>query len=93
MSMNPKDEIIPASSNDTKIILYTTHCPKCGVLKRKLDEYGVIYTEVDDVDELQRLNIVSIPVLCINGTQLNFTESIRMLIAVPRPLWCNQTKL
>ena len=36
-----------------KVILYTTHCPKCKVLTTKLKAKGVDYEEVTDVDVMR----------------------------------------
>ena len=59
-----------------KVILYTTHCPKCRVLKKKLDDRGVIYDEVDDIDEMLKLGIKSAPMLSVFGTLLDFGQAI-----------------
>ena len=32
------------------VTLYTTHCPKCNVLEKKLDKKKIEYTLVDDFD-------------------------------------------
>ena len=36
-----------------KVILYTTHCPKCNVLTTKLKSKGVDYEEITDVDVMR----------------------------------------
>lgn len=36
------------------IILYSTGCPKCNVLKKKLDAAGIEYAVVTDMDEIQK---------------------------------------
>ena len=48
-----------------KVILYTTHCPRCEVLKKKLIQKGVEYTEVDSVEELTNLGITAVPMMRI----------------------------
>ena len=45
------------------ITLYTTHCPKCRVLEKKLAQKNVQYNEITDVSEMQKLGIKSAPVL------------------------------
>ena len=57
-------------------ILYSTGCPKCEVLKKKLAEKGVQYTENNSVDEMLKLGIEAIPVLKVNDRLLDFKEAI-----------------
>ena len=58
------------------VILYSTGCPKCNVLKAKLDGKGIKYEIVDDVDEMLRLGITTVPCLGVDGEVLNFKESV-----------------
>jgi glutaredoxin-related protein len=55
-----------------KIILYTTHCPKCRVLEMKLNQKGITYEEVTDVSTMLDLGIKSAPMLAINGQLMDF---------------------
>lgn len=58
---------------DKRVILYsTTTCPKCNILKAKLDERKIGYTVVDDVDVLVSKNIMSVPILEVDGTMMDF---------------------
>lgn len=57
-------------------ILYSTGCPKCEVLKKKLAEKGVQYTENNSVDEMLKLGIEAVPVLKVNDRLLDFKEAI-----------------
>ena len=58
------------------VILYSTGCPKCKVLKAKLDSKGIKFDVVDDVDEMLRLGITTVPCLGVDGEVLNFKESV-----------------
>ena len=55
-----------------EIILYSTGCPKCKVLKNKLEKKGIAYTENHAVDEMLPLGIVQVPVLSVDGELLDF---------------------
>lgn len=55
-----------------KCILYSTGCPKCKVLKSKLDDKNIDYIVVDDIDEIMSKGIESVPVLEVNGKMMNF---------------------
>lgn len=57
-------------------ILYSTGCPKCEVLKKKLAEKGIQYTENNSVDEMLKLGIEAVPVLKVNDRLLDFKEAI-----------------
>ncbi len=58
------------------IILYTTHCPKCNILKAKLDEKNISYTVCEDVVELKALGITMVPVLKVDGAYMEFKAAV-----------------
>jgi len=60
-----------------KIILYSNHCPKCKILKMKLDEKKVVYEECNDMDIMMEKNFMSVPVLEVDGEIMNFNEAIK----------------
>lgn len=60
-----------------KPILYTTHCPKCSVLEKKLKQAGVNYEICEDIETMQNKNIDTAPALEINGQLLNFIEAVK----------------
>lgn len=58
------------------VILYSTGCPKCKVLKSKLDSKGIKYEIVSDVDEMLRLGMTTVPCLGVDGKIMSFKESV-----------------
>lgn len=58
------------------ITLYSTGCPKCKVLKKKLDEKGIEYMVNSSVEEMMTLGITQVPVLCIDGKLLQFKQAV-----------------
>lgn len=58
-----------------EVILYSTGCPKCSVIKKKLDAKGVEYTENNDVDVMLALGISQVPVLSVDSELLSFVEA------------------
>lgn len=58
------------------IILYSTGCPRCEVLKDKLADKEILYTENNTVDEMTALGITQVPVLSVNGTLYEFKEAV-----------------
>ena len=61
------------------VVFYSTDCPKCKVLKAKLDSKGIDYTIFNDVDRMVEMGITTVPNLMVNGKLMNFKESIDWL--------------
>ena len=59
-----------------KIILYSNNCPRCKILKRKLDDNKINYEVVDNVDIMIDKGLSTVPVLEINGRMLDFKEAV-----------------
>jgi len=57
------------------VVLYSTDCPKCKVLKQKLDSKAIEYTENHSVDEMLALGIAQAPVLSVGGELLSFAQA------------------
>ena len=66
---------------DEKIILYSTGCSKCGILKKKLDIIEAPYIENHDADEMQRLGMMEAPGLMVDGKLLNFAQAVHWVHA------------
>lgn len=59
------------------ITIYTTAtCPKCRILKKKLEEKGIEYEEFTDEEEMQRMGIMAVPVLNVDGRMMDFPDAI-----------------
>lgn len=58
-----------------EVILYSTGCPKCSVIKKKLDAKDIEYTENNDVDAMVALGVSQVPVLSVDGELLSFVEA------------------
>ena len=63
------------------ITLYSTHCPKCKVLELKLNQKKINYNIVDDPDAVvdfgKENNILSAPILDIDGKIYEFSSAIK----------------
>lgn len=53
------------------IILYTTHCPICLMLERKLKEKNIEYTEISNIDEIKKAGVKNVPVLKVDNEMMN----------------------
>lgn len=58
-----------------EIIFYSTNCPKCKILEKKLTEKNIKFTKNNNVVEMAELGIDQVPVLSINGSLLSFVEA------------------
>ena len=58
------------------MVLYSTGCPRCKVLKSKLNAKGIYFEENNSVDDMAKLGITEVPVLSVYGQLLNFSEAI-----------------
>ena len=58
-----------------EIILYSTNCPKCKILEKKLTEKNIKFTKNNNVVEMSELGIDQVPVLSIDGKMLSFVEA------------------
>lgn len=59
-----------------EVIFYTTHCPQCSILAKKLEQRNIQYTTVDDVETMKELGITSVPVLSVGGVLMNFRNAV-----------------
>jgi glutaredoxin len=57
------------------IILYSTGCPKCNILKKKLTEKNIDYIENKDIKEMIALGIDHVPVLVVDGEKMEFGKA------------------
>ena len=57
------------------VILYSTGCPKCRVLKQKLDSKSIQYQEENSVDVMFSLGIREAPMLSVNGELMSFPKA------------------
>ena len=63
------------------VTLYTTHCPKCNVLTAKLNEKGIPYEEVDDVNTMISKKIMTAPYLEVDGNLMDFVNAVNWVNA------------
>ena len=59
------------------VTLYSTGCPKCKVLKMKLQKKGIEYEENTDVEEMLAMGLKSAPVLRVDDNLLPFEKAVR----------------
>ena len=57
------------------ITLYSTHCPKCKVLETKLKQKNIEYKEITDINEIEKLGIMSVPILKVDDNIMDFIQA------------------
>lgn len=58
------------------IVLYSTNCPKCQILKKKLDTKGVNYSIVTDVNTMVAKGLNLMPMLQVEDKLLDFAQAV-----------------
>lgn len=54
-------------------------CGMCKVLKQDLNSHNIPYEVCEDTQEMERLNIVHVPVLSVNGKFYGFKEARELI--------------
>lgn len=61
------------------IILYSTGCPQCRILKERLDAKGISYQICSDVEIMKTKGISSVPVLEVDGELLRMRDAFEWM--------------
>ena len=67
------------TSNPQRPILYTSGCPRCNILKERLDKARIDYEVEADPETMSSLGITTAPILNVGGEQLDFAAAIGRL--------------
>lgn len=59
------------------ITLYSTHCPKCKILEKKLDNANIEYVICDDMDIMINKGFDFLPMLEVDDKIMNFGEAVK----------------
>ena len=60
-------------------VLYSNGCPRCKILKKKLDDKGITYVENNSVDEMLELGFTSVPMLDVGGEVLDYGSAVKWI--------------
>lgn len=58
-----------------KVVLYSTHCPKCKILEAKLQKKNISYEEINDINIMQEKGYLSVPILEVDDISMNFAAA------------------
>ena len=59
-----------------KVTLYTTGCPKCTVLKAKLDAKGITYTVESNTEEMAGRVVGYLPMLEVDDIVYDYANAL-----------------
>ena len=61
------------------VILYEHGCPRCKVLKSKLDQKGVKYETISDMEVMKEKGFKEAPKLEVDGVVYDFKEAVKWI--------------
>lgn len=61
------------------VVLYSTHCPKCNVLEKKLKQKNIPYEEVNDIEVMKEKGYLSVPVLEVDGKSMDYKTAFKFI--------------
>jgi len=62
------------------MVLYSNDCPKCKILKLKLDSKNIQYELCSDIDVMIFKGFQSMPMLEVEEETMNFNEAIKWVL-------------
>lgn len=62
-----------------KIVLYSTGCPRCNVLKTKLKNKDILFEEVNDENIMIGKGFDSVPILEVDEKPYDFKEAVEWI--------------
>ena len=64
---------------EDRIVLYEHGCPRCKVLKMKMDQKKIKYETVNDIELMKAKGFMEAPKLEVNGMVMGFKEAMEWL--------------
>lgn len=61
------------------VVLYSTHCPKCGVLEKKLSSSNIDYDIITDENLMIEKGFMSVPMLEVDGEIMDFKAAVEWI--------------
>jgi glutaredoxin len=62
-----------------EVILYEHGCPRCKVLKSKLDQKGIKYKNISDIEVMKKRGFTEAPKLEVDGVVYDFKEATKWI--------------
>ena len=55
--------------------LFTTHCPKCNVLEKKLKAKNIPFETIEDISEIVEKGFTEAPILFVENNYMDFVSA------------------
>lgn len=65
-------------------ILYSTGCPKCKVIMKKLEQANINYEVCSNSETMKEKGIQSLPVLEVEGKMYNFKDAVDYINSIKK---------
>lgn len=65
-------------------ILYSTGCPKCKVVMKKLEQANINYEVCSNSETMKEKGIQSLPVLEVEGKMYNFKDAVDYINSIKK---------
>ena len=65
-----------------KVILYSTGCPRCNILKQKLNEKEIDFEVIEDEDLMIQKGFTNVPILEVDNKEMDFGDAVRWINGV-----------
>ena len=59
-----------------KVILWSTHCPRCKVLEIKLKQKSIDFEENNDIEQMKEKGFKEAPKLEVDGMVMDFKQAV-----------------
>lgn len=61
------------------IVLFSNNCPRCKILKAKLEQSNIEFKENNDVELMTQKGFTTVPMLEVDGVIYNFKEAVKWI--------------
>ena len=61
------------------VILYSTNCPRCRIIEKKLQDKGIEFELFNDVDAMIAKGFKEAPKLEFDGVIMDFKEAVKWI--------------
>lgn len=59
------------------VTLYSTNCPKCKILEKKLEQKNIEFNIITDIETMVQMGMLSAPILQIDDKKMNYLEAVQ----------------
>lgn len=61
------------------VILFSNNCPKCKILKTKLEQSNIKFEEVNNIEIMVQKGFTTVPILEVNGITYGFKDAVEWI--------------